>query len=280
MSRQPIEILDELINQINPRYVIALFSGGHDSTVATHVASRHPRFSFACHLDTGIGIEKTRDFVRKTCNSWGIELKVYRASEYVRADGKPDPQIYEELVKEYGFPGPAHHTKMYNRLKERPLRMMLRELDRKRSDKVVLVSGIRKYESKRRMRHVVKPLQVWEGTKIWVAPIWELDKVDVGQYMQDHGLQRNEVVDALHKSGECLCGAFAKHGELSEIEFWYPKVAEEIRTLEQEVKKCGFVWGWEKKPPKWWGSKKAGQQFLPGFESIMCASCRLRERME
>lgn len=100
----PLEILDKYVSALKPLYVIALFSGGHDSMVATHVASQHPEFDFACHLNTGIGIEQTRDFVRGTCEEWKIELREYHASEYVQRCGKPDPQIYEELVIERGFP--------------------------------------------------------------------------------------------------------------------------------------------------------------------------------
>lgn len=271
VMNDPLDLLNKLVEQVRPKYIIALFSGGHDSTVATHIASRHPAFSFACHLDTGIGVPQTRDFVSQTCNEWGVELKIYRAADYVRANGTPDPQIYEEMVCEHGFPGPAFHKRMYNSLKERPLRMMLRELERGRHDRVMLVSGIRRAESVRRMRHV-EPLQQWEGTKFWAAPIWQFTKVDVGEYMQTSLLKRNEVVDSLHKSGECLCGAYAKKGELDELAFWFPDVANQIKELETKVKARGFPWGWEACPPKWWGGVKSGQLFLPGLD-LMCTSC-------
>jgi len=114
--------IDEAIDTYQADYVFGLFSGGHDSTVATYIACQHPRFTAALHCDTGIGIPQTRQFVIDTCKEWGIELEYWKATESTRADGTPDPQIWEETVKLYGFPGPPQHRAMYIRLKERPLR--------------------------------------------------------------------------------------------------------------------------------------------------------------
>lgn len=260
------DLLNRAIDNYRPRYVIALFSGGHDSLVSTHLASTTPGFSFALHIDTGIGIPQTRAFVEETCARFSIPLRHYKASEYRSPDGQPRPQRYADLVKERGFPGPAMHTKMYNRLKERPLRQMLRELDRLRTDKVLLVTGVRAEESARRRRNV-EPLQVWEGTKIWVAPIWNFSKLHINNYIANEKLNRNLVVDLLHKSGECLCGAFAHPGEKEEIRLWFPEIAGHLDTLEEEVRGCGFNWGWGERPPK--RSNRKPQ--VP--ESILCASC-------
>jgi len=270
----PIELLDKAVTDYNPTHVIALFSGGHDSLVSTHVATQHPSFSFVCHINTGIGIEQTRDFVRATCEDWEVELKEYRAAEYVQGNGKPDPQIFEEIVKQYGFAGPGQHSTMYARLKERPLRMMLRELDRGRNNKTLLVTGVRGQESVRRMGNV-QPFQVWEGTKIWVAPIWEFSTCDVNHYIEEHGLKRNLVSDLLHGSKECLCGAYAHKGEKEEIRQWYPDVAAELDRLEELAREAGFPWGWEDGPPDWYYEVQSGQTFweeaLP--EAMLCSSC-------
>ena len=60
-------ILDVAIRRHKPVNVFAMFSGGHDSVCAAHVASQRPEFSGCVHINTGIGIEKTREFVRLTC---------------------------------------------------------------------------------------------------------------------------------------------------------------------------------------------------------------------
>lgn len=268
------DVLQQAVEQYDPKYIIAMFSGGHDSLVATHVAMQHPRFSFAAHMNTGIGIEQTREFVRDTCEAWGIELREYRADEYVRADGKRDPQCYEDIVTEYGFPGPGQHQKMYIRLKERPLTQMIRDLDRNRMDRVLLVTGVRSDESTRRIAHV-EPIQKW-GSKIWVAPIWDWTKRDCNEYIREHSLKRNWVSDILHMSGECLCGAYAHDGELDEIRTWFPETAAKIERIQERVMQR-FPWGWEDGPPDWWVPHKNGQEFIPGLEpQILCTGCAHR----
>ena len=99
--------------------VYGAFSGGHDSLVATAIAAKHPLFRGVLHVDTGIGIEETRAFVREICAAQGWELTVVRAKEDCDQD-------YERLVLEHGFPGPGHHYKMWQRLKERCLRYFFR----------------------------------------------------------------------------------------------------------------------------------------------------------
>lgn len=280
MNEEPLTILDEAIQEYDPKYVIGMFSGGHDSLVATHIAKQHPRFSFALHINTGIGIEETRVFVRETCKEWGIELREYKAAETLSAKGKPDPQVFEDIVTEYGFPDAGAHDKMYIRLKERPLRQAIRELERTRKNKTMLVTGVRSQESVRRTRHV-EPTQIWEGTKIWVAPIWQFSKFDVNSYIRTHELRKNPVVEHLHMSGECLCGAYAHKGEKEEIRIFYPKVARMLDLLEVKVREAGFPWGWEDAIPNWWKLYKQGQQFLPDLDltelsQMLCSGCEDR----
>jgi 3'-phosphoadenosine 5'-phosphosulfate sulfotransferase (PAPS reductase)/FAD synthetase len=273
-----IQLINKVVEDYNPKYVIAMFSGGHDSVTATHIASQHPRVDFAAHINTGIGIEQTRDFVRNTCSEWGIELKEYFAEKYVRGDGIPDPQTYEDLVMGYGFPGPAKHLKMYNRLKEKPWRQLHRELKRDREHKVMYVSGVRKQESKLRKKRVTQ-LQIWEGTKLIVAPIWDFSKTKVGKYMADNNLKRNPVVDMLHMSGECLCGAYAKPGELEELRDWgFDEVVAQIEGLEKKVMKL-HPWKWGSGgPPEWVKQAAEGQLGMEGiapdnYPEFLCTSC-------
>lgn len=274
-------IIDEAIELYKPIAVVGLFSGGHDSLTACHVASQHTAFTTCLHIDTGIGVPETQQFVIDTCDRQGWPLKVYRAAEYKRGDGTPDPQIYEELIKAHGFPGPPHHYKMYCRLKERPLVQFIREtkVGHKRSDCILFISGCRSAESERRMGNVERIQK--ESSKVWSAVIHDWDKADCNRYLADHKIPRNPVVDRLCKSGECLCGAFAKKGELLELAAEYPKVAQRIRNLEREVW-GDFPWGWEGRQPKWYEQKRAGYQFFEFFDELddgppsemMCTDCK------
>lgn len=239
--------IEEAINQWNPVEVFGMFSGGHDSLTATYIASLVPEFTGAAHINTGIGVPQTREFVIETCARQGWPFYHYKATENVTAKGKPDPQVYADLVRERGFPGPGHHTKMYNRLKERQIRRLVRDHKTKWNDKIMLIAGCRSQESQRRMRNT-EPVQK-EAARIWVNPIHDFSKTDCGRVIAYAGLQRSPVVDRIHKSGECLCGAFAEPGELAELEMWYPEVAAEIKALQAEVQPK-FGWGWEGQPPK------------------------------
>ena len=159
--------------------------------------------------------------------------------------------------------------KEYNRLKERPLRKLIRDHKNHRMDKILLVSGCRSQESVRRMGHV-KPIQK-DGAKIWTAVIHDWSKLDCNDHIGLHNLPRNEVVDLIHKSGECLCGAYAKRGELQDLELWFPDVAARIRALEAKTRAAGFNWTWEEGPSKRRSTVKRKTKTGP-----LCHSCEKR----
>lgn len=214
--------------------VCALFSGGNDSTALTHLFK--DRADYAVHINTGIGIEKTREFVRQTCKTWDLPL----------IEKSPPPgSTYEELVIAQGFPGPAHHWKMYQRLKERALRNVRRQLVKNpRRERVVFLAGRRRDESRRRQDI---PTVEREGSVVWVSPLANWTSLDLNTYRRLNNLPRNEVSDLIHMSGECLCGAFAKPDELDEIGYWFPDVKTEINELEKRVHAAGqerCQWGW------------------------------------
>ena len=138
--------------------IAILFSGGNDSTVLAHLF--RTRASHAIHINTGIGIEQTREFVRTTCADWKLPLI---------EKTPPAGSTYRELVLDQGFPGPGHHWKMYQRLKERGLRAARRDLvARPRSERVVFLAGRRRDESKRRMNI---PEMERSGSTVWVSPL-------------------------------------------------------------------------------------------------------------
>ncbi|WP_324252208.1 phosphoadenosine phosphosulfate reductase domain-containing protein [Mycobacteroides abscessus] len=229
-----------------------LFSGGNDSTVLTHLM--RARVDYAVHANTTIGIEQTRQSVRDTCATWGIELLERVA-----------PTSYRELVIERGFPGPAMHYKMYQRLKERCLDQVQRELVKNpRSERVLFIAGRRRSESRR--RHNV-PFHERRGSRVWASPLAMWTKLDMNTYRMMCGdVPVNDVSELLHMSGECLCGAFAKENELDEIRFWFPDVAAEIDELEHEVKAAGHV-----EPFCRWGHRAGGEP--PKRTGMLCSSC-------
>jgi 3'-phosphoadenosine 5'-phosphosulfate sulfotransferase (PAPS reductase)/FAD synthetase len=236
-----------------------LYSGGNDSTILAHMM-RH-RADYAVHANTTIGIEATRQFVRDTCAGWGLELLERTA-----------PQSYRELVLERGFPGPAMHFKMFQRLKERALDEVRRDLiTNKRTQRVLFIAGRRRNESRRRANI---PLMETDGSAIWASPIAMWTKEDMGMYRamaarDGDPVPFNAVADAIGMSGECLCGAFAQEGELERIRLWYPDTAAEIDQLEAEVRAAGHQepfcrWGHGKGKP----TEKTGK---------LCTSCDINQ---
>lgn len=261
-------VLDDAYDRHDPALVFALFSGGHDSLTAVTVSQDWARdrqvWLPVVHVNTGTGIPETRRFVISTAqeNGWPlIELH--------------PPRSYRSLVLEHGFPGPGSHDRYaYPRLKERCFRNLLRLAAPDR--KIMLVTGVRSDESERRTEHVER-IQV-RGRTVWAAPIWNWSKLDCNRLIAERGLPRNEVVDALHMSGECLCGAMAHDGELDEIAFWYPDKAAEIRALEDEVERSGHpACRWGQRPPKI--ARDQLRAFLTpndGSFPMLCAGCAPR----
>lgn len=249
-------IIDEaLAAHLDGRELVAkvvLFSGGADSLTLTHLL--RDEADYAGHANTTIGVEETREFVRQTCKNWNLPLLERTA-----------PTSYRDLVIERGFPGPAMHYKMYQRLKERPLEQIRRELvTDPRRQRVLFLAGRRRSESQRR-QHI--PIFERRGSTIWASPLAMWTRLDLAWYRRRHRLEENPVSQNLHMSGECLCGAFAKPNELDKIGFFYPQTAQELRSLEQDATDAGH------RPPfNKWGHGGGKPSDMSG---TLCGTCTL-----
>lgn len=220
-----------------------LLSGGHDSIVACHLASKHPSFGHVVHhINTGIGARAARLHVEAVCKEFGWRLVVHRS-----------PITYERFVRERGFPGPGRHQWIYNRVKDRCIRVIT-----PKQTPTILITGCRKFESTRRMGHV-DPVQVGEVNKegkvrerkrIWTAPCHDWSEAEQRAYMNAHSLPENPIKRTpLAMSGECFCGAYAIPGERRMIEHYAPDVAEEIDRLTPIARECGTHAEWGTRPP-------------------------------
>lgn len=244
---------------------VALFSGGNDSTVLAHLF--RDTITHAAHANTTIGIEQTRDFVRNTCEEWGVEL--------IERMPPRESDRYRALVLDQGFPGPAMHFKMFQRLKERALDQVRRELvTNPRKERVVFLAGRRREESARR-RHV--PVSERRGSTVWVSPLVYWTKLDMNTYRLMQGdVPVNEVSDLIHMSGECLCGAFASPGERDEVAAWFPDVFADIAAIEAELADRDDIpahrktWGWGADPA---ARAAAGDDGRASKVGALCSSC-------
>lgn len=260
------DYVQKAIDEYDPRAVFAMYSGGHDSLVMTHhVMQQHAEdVDAVAHINTGIGIPKTREFVRETVDEFGWPFEEYHAHDYTRKDGTPDPQVYERMVMRFGFPGATEwgHRKYKDRLKGRPMRQLCRDYREERGDKFLLLTGVYRDESDRRFQ-LENPIDEFGSYMVFVNPIFDWSEERVAEYMDEHDLPSNPVKEAIHMSGECLCGAFAHEGELAEIRARYPEVADRIEHIEEKVmNEGGWPWGWEDDIPEWWKRVRNGETYL------------------
>lgn len=257
MRRIDLTVINNAVADHKPSHLFALFSGGHDSVCALRVAMEHPAFRGAVYIDTGTGIPETREYVHETARALGVPLLEYRTPR----------DVYEGMVLTHGFPGPAQHLPCYSLLKERRLRELTREHKQGPRDRILLVSGVRRDESVRRMGTTVEVQR--DGARVFVAPILDWAATDRLPFMERHGIKPSPVVANLHRSGECNCGAFATPGELDFLEMFYPQTGRWLRDLERRA--------FERHPhAAHWGARPqtavpSEQMWLP-----LCQSCPTR----
>ncbi len=262
LQAEATEILTKAKERFRPVATFALFSGGNDSTVAFWLS--RGMVDAAVHIVTGIGIREqgrtALDHVRRMCDAARLPLIVLKTPE----------DEYRHIVlsaKAKGFPGPAFHYVTYHRLKHK----RIRELQRDRSvrgDKILLVSGIWKKESKRRNAKYRTPInQDYEARRCWwVNPMLRFGRENIQAVRQYAELPQSEGAALIHKSGECLCGSMAKAEELPEIEYWFPETGKYIRDLEREAAAAG-------KPYCKWGH--GGGQGPAKPVGPLCQGCEL-----
>jgi 3'-phosphoadenosine 5'-phosphosulfate sulfotransferase (PAPS reductase)/FAD synthetase len=253
-------IITAAVEKHEPSHVFALFSGGHDSLTSTALAALHHSFTAVVHINTGVGIEETREFVRETCKSRNWPL----------IEMHPDAKTYRDLVAEKGMPGgPKAHNTTYYWLKQRQVRRLVREHKTSPGDRIGLVTGIRASESERRMQGALAVPIRREGAQLWISPILDWSAVECGRLIASLGLKRNRVVDLLHRSGECLCGALAHRSEIAEIERWFPHEAMDLHAYEQIARDNGHL------EDVWAGRLTVNRQQMR-MDLPLCVGCESR----
>lgn len=265
-SSEPLGIAREVQDRFRPVAAYACFSGGHDSLVSTHWAMANIPGCRVLHCNTGVGVERTRRYVRETCKEFGWPLVE-----------KFQDGAYESWCLEHGFPGAGQHHRMYQRLKERSIRGACKDAKagKPRSASVLLVSGIHAGESLIRSGYDRSASKI--RGQVWINPFYYASLDEFDDYRIARSLPLNPVKLAIGMSGECGCGAYAKPGEFKLWESVCPAFAERIRNLEREVEAAGKPWGWEEGPPQWYLDQQRGQSMMPFMP--LCQACNKRDEM-
>lgn len=247
-----------------------LFSGGHDSLVCAHYLMENGYTDAVLHLDTNTGIPENEEFVIEVCEEYGWPLRIEQAPctlrEFALEMGDDD--------RLYGLPVPSTHIIAYSVLKERSLESVAVQSD----VKPVYWTGVRRNESDRRM-NVIEEAEKEDSSWVWKAPIrnWTNDRME--EYLDEHEIPRNPVVQKIHRSGECFCGAFANRDEdFIDLEAHYPDHYEWILEVEEEVRETIDQ---EDDPRAWWGNVRGDDlvylknEYDVERELVLCRDCKM-----
>lgn len=238
----------------------ALTSGGNDSYTVAHLFRSVT--THQVHANTGTGIEATRKFVRRQASEWAASLLEVHPQpgagyfDLIRGTVLAKSRETGEMVPAWpgGFPGPAAHKVMYERLKERGLSRVphLLGISNSRTARALFIAGRRRPESMRRSsvpHHEIKK----KGTTPWVSPIAVWHKADLRAYRLMHDdVPCNPVAAILGMSGECGCLANAVPGEVERWRAAYPgdPFILEVAKVEAELADRDDIpehrkkWGW------------------------------------
>lgn len=280
-------IMEQSDLQHRPGLRTVLFSGGDDSAVVAHLAKRKYGDIICLHLDTGVGLQATRDHVENLKDLLGINLQVYSALENTRADGTPDPQVYAEHVRMWGFPGRGAHSRWaVARYKQRSISRFRR--DHEAQNPIAYLTGIRAEESTNRkfLAETKGPIEA-KGNEIYVNPIMFWPDTKKYEYLDRFGIPRNPVKAQLCSiSGDCLCGAMGSWQEWEMISAIFPDdpTVIMIEGLRQEMRDRGIDTDWSEPPPP--GTFPDYEPLvdeiddLPFIEKTFCNSCIRRAEMD
>ena len=240
-NETPESIIDDLETIHNRTKFYALASGGKDSVSLCHWLAEQGKLESVVHIQTNIGIQKTTDFVKDLCQDQGWKLHII----------EPSPKFtYASHVLQYGFPLAGFHRLIMGKLKYKTMRDFALTIDRKNH---CLISGVRKFESKRRMRNYPHPIQS-DGALWFGCPFFYKTSEEVYHYIHENGLKVTPVSDIMGTSGECMCGSFAIGGEKERIRALDPKLADYIKWLEEGIEQFGTKQA--KRYSKWGGKAK------------------------
>jgi 3'-phosphoadenosine 5'-phosphosulfate sulfotransferase (PAPS reductase)/FAD synthetase len=275
-TQQPGDILaDALVKARTDRFYVAV-SGGTDSMMLLTVCAAHPAFAGVVHVNTGIGLEETRQFVRDYCAArcypyW--EVYPWLVS---KRDGRPN-ECYLDLVRMYGLPGKPLHDVFYGHLKSRALSFFGHQRKAEGVERVLLASGVRNDESVRRMKvhgarartFYDKAIGLW-----WTSPIFWANDREKAAFIERYEVPKARASQLIQMSGECLCGAMANPGDVRLLQRFYPSMWREIEFYQWFARKVGKHCEWGVTPKAVGGQAQEAQRWKP-----LCTGCLNRQQL-
>lgn len=228
MGSEITQMMDTLISESldNHDTLIPLLSGGKDSmTVTDHVYKRFRKYvKHAVFVNTTVSVLATRHFILEQCKKYNWKFQMLY------------PKVtFKEFVvdRANGFPSTGNHPIVMGFLKYHPMRSWFLE-SYHRGERPIYVSGVRKNESTRRSANYNSPF-VKDGNLEFVASAFNLETVDVWDYVQENNLVRAPAYEILGYGGDCLCGSFSTKEESKLLQQFYTIEWENIKWIESLI---------------------------------------------
>jgi len=220
---------------MNKRTVLINFSGGKDSTVAILEALKvYPKEELLlCYQDTGADYLETPAHVELIAKTFELPLVVIKAKRDFFAQ-----------VKERGYFPTADCRLCTSDLKRDATNQWIRKHRKELGNELIVVSGIRGEESKRRSllpEREEHPTTLKNGTfkaTTWY-PCLHFKENEIYERIAAEGLPLHPVYK---KAGgfsdrvSCWCCIFQRNSAVREYAEMHPELGEKLINLEQEVK--------------------------------------------
>jgi 3'-phosphoadenosine 5'-phosphosulfate sulfotransferase (PAPS reductase)/FAD synthetase len=272
---QARKIIQDAIDEYKPVSIVALYSGGYDSLVMTHVVHNHFGGIKVRSINTMMSADGWEDYVRKVASRYGWNHGVYRNERGF--------EQYKKWVAGQGQPyTPSSHHKVYNRLKGRAIDAMKRDEKRghSRTAKVLFLSGIRKFEGASAKRAKLTSPYSHYGSAVFCNPLFWWRDDDLIKYRIANNLPENPFYDTVSGSGDCQCN-WGQFTDMETLVKHSPELAKGNVSEIDRISRENHGYGWGESPDYWTQQEKKGQRTLfdlPESDDaqttpFLCANC-------
>lgn len=235
--------------------------------ITTHVLHRLDTHGLPIQvwaIDTKLAADGWHDYVTNVARGQGWNFQIY--------DNLKGFAQFVEAVKFHGCPRSKEaHTWAFQRLKERGFDAILMLNKKKRSDKVLFVSGVRRSESTDR-QDADEIQRIGHSNKIFCSPIIDWSNEDCDYYRVEHNLPDNPFYNTVKGSGDCQCN-WGNFITMRILQKYSPQLAAGNVGIIDHISRGIHGYGWD-------GSIEGQEEFFkdyPGEAQLtspfLCAGC-------
>lgn len=239
MLSEPQRILNNAIETWQPAALVALYSGGYDSAVTTHVLHRLDTRGLPIQvwsIDTKLAADGWKDYIKAVANDQGWDHRIY--------DNKKGFEQFVQMVRDAGCPrSRAIHTHVFQKLKERGFDAIHMMNKVNVHSKTLFISGIRQAESTYR-KEAAEVQRIGISNKIFAAPIIHWSNAECDYYRIENGLPDNPFYETVKGSGDCQCN-WANFITMRTLKKHSPNLATGNVGLIDKISREEHGYGWD-----------------------------------